>query len=108
MSRMTLLPCLIRRLAHAHRHTVAPSYRSRGTRQIFPRCKRSVNVRGRFPMGKSDNYRRFAAECMKIAHAAEDEQQRAIFVEMARSWLALAQKGETNADRDEGLDEETN
>ena len=36
-------------------------------------------------MGKSDDYRRFAAECMKIAHAAEDEQQRAVFVEMARS-----------------------
>ncbi len=59
-------------------------------------------------MGKSDDYRHFAAECMKIAHAAEDEQQRAVFVEMARSWLALAQKDEANADRGEGLDEETN
>jgi len=57
-------------------------------------------------MSRSDDYRRFAAECMKIASAAEDEQQRAIFVHMARTWLALAQKTETN--RDNGPEEETN
>ena len=59
-------------------------------------------------MSRLDGYRRFAAECMKIAHDAEDEQQRAIFVQMARAWLALAQRGETNADRAEGLEEEIN
>ena len=57
-------------------------------------------------MSRSDDYRRFAAECMKIASTAEDEQQRAIFVHMARTWLALAQKTETN--RDNGPEEETN
>jgi hypothetical protein len=56
-------------------------------------------------MSKSDDYRRFAAECMKIAHTAEDETQRAIFVQMASVWLALAQKGETHAGRDEGPEE---
>jgi hypothetical protein len=56
-------------------------------------------------MGRSDYYRRFARECMKIASTAEDEQRRAIFVQMARAWLALAQRGETNADRDGGLEE---
>jgi hypothetical protein len=59
-------------------------------------------------MSRSDDYRRFAAECLKIAHDAEDEQQRAIFVEMARAWSALAQRGETNADSAEGLEEEIN
>jgi hypothetical protein len=59
-------------------------------------------------MSRSNDYRRFAAECMKIASVAEGEQQRAIFVQMARAWLALAQKGETNTDRDEGLEEEIN
>jgi hypothetical protein len=49
-------------------------------------------------MRKSDDYRRFAAECLKIGQAAEDEQQRAIFLQMARTWLALAQKDETNPD----------
>ena len=59
-------------------------------------------------VSRSDDYRRFAAECMKIASTAEDEQRRAIFVQMARTWLALAQKAETNADRDDGKEEETN
>lgn len=56
-------------------------------------------------MSRSDVYRRFAAECLTIANAAEDEQQRAIFLQMARTWLALAQKGESDADRDEGSPE---
>jgi hypothetical protein len=29
---------------------------------------------------------------LKIGQAAEDEQQRAIFLQMARAWLALAQR----------------
>jgi len=59
-------------------------------------------------MSRLDDYRRFAAECMKIASTAEDEQRRAIFVHMARTWLALAQNIQTNADRDNGPEEETN
>jgi hypothetical protein len=57
-------------------------------------------------MDRSDDYRHFASECMKIASTAEDEQRRAIFVQMARAWLALAQRSETNASRDEGLEED--
>jgi hypothetical protein len=34
-----------------------------------------------------------------MARAAEDEQSRAIFLQMARVWFALVQKDETNADR---------
>ena len=59
-------------------------------------------------MSRSDDYRRFAAECMKIACTADDEQRRAIFVQMARAWFVLAQRGATNVDRDEGLEEEIN
>jgi hypothetical protein len=59
-------------------------------------------------MSRSDGYRRFAAECLKIAHAAEDERQRAIFVQMARAWLSLAQRAETNADCAEALYKKTN
>ena len=58
-------------------------------------------------MSGSHDYRRFATECMKIASIAEDEQRRAIFVQMARTWLAMAQKAETNGDRDNGPEEET-
>ena len=49
-------------------------------------------------MRRSDDYRRFAAECLRIGQATEDERQRALFLQMARTWLALAQKDETNAD----------
>ena len=59
-------------------------------------------------MSGSHDYRRFATECMKIASIAEDEQRRAIFVHMARTWLALAQNIETNGDRDNGPEEDTN
>jgi hypothetical protein len=56
-------------------------------------------------VSKSDEYRRFAAESLKIAQAAEDEQRRAIFLQMARAWLALAQNDEANAN---SLEDEIN
>ena len=59
-------------------------------------------------MSKSNEYRRFAAECLKIGQAAGDEQQRAIFLQMAHAWLALAQRDEANADRRERLEDEIN
>jgi hypothetical protein len=55
-----------------------------------------------------DHSTRFALAQSCTQHDTEDERQRAILVQMARTWLALAQKGATNADRAEGLDEETN
>ena len=53
-------------------------------------------------MVSSDECCRFAAECLKMARAAEDEQNRAVFLQMARVWFALVQKNETNADRNGG------
>jgi hypothetical protein len=79
---------------------------SKGTARDLSALQKTVGVRG--PMSRSDDYRRFAAECMKIACTADDEQRRAIFVQMARAWFALAQRGATNVDRDEGLEEEIN
>lgn len=43
---------------------------------------------------RSDEYRRFAAECLKIAHAAEDPHFRATFLKMAEVWLDMARKEE--------------
>jgi hypothetical protein len=37
-----------------------------------------------------------------MARTAEDEQNRAIFLRMARVWFALVQKDETNADPNGG------
>jgi hypothetical protein len=53
-------------------------------------------------MSRSDEYRRFAAECLKIAHAAEDREYRITFLKMAEVLLDLARKEEAKGDRDGG------
>jgi hypothetical protein len=53
-------------------------------------------------MSRSDENLRFTAECLKMAQTAEDEQHRTIFLQMARVGFALAQKDETNTDRNGG------
>jgi len=59
-------------------------------------------------MSRSDDYRRFATECLKIARTAEDEQNRALFLQMAQAWFALAQKDETKTDRNGGQEDQIN
>ena len=59
-------------------------------------------------MSRSDEYRRLAAECLKLEQVAEDERQRAFFLQMARAWLALAQKDETNSSCNEGPEDAIN
>jgi hypothetical protein len=39
------------------------------------------------------DYRRFAGECLQMAQRAEDKQNRAIFLQMAQAWFALAERG---------------
>lgn len=63
---------------------------------------------GGLPMSRSDEYRRFAAECLKIGQAAKAEGQRALFLEMASTWLALAQKDETSPDSHQSEEDEIN
>jgi hypothetical protein len=50
-------------------------------------------------MSGSDEYRRFAAECVKIAQATGDGQRRGVFLKMAEVWLELARKAEIKSDR---------
>ena len=51
-------------------------------------------------MSGSDEYRRFAAECVKIAQATEDGQRQAVFLKMAEVWLELARKAEITSPRE--------
>jgi len=53
-------------------------------------------------MSTSNQFCRFAAECLKLARTAEDQTNRAMFLQMARVWVALAQKEETSPDRNGG------
>jgi hypothetical protein len=50
------------------------------------RCKRQ----GVYGMGRSQEYRLFAARCLEVAHATADEQTRAVMLQMAQVWSRLA------------------
>jgi hypothetical protein len=41
-------------------------------------------------MSTSEDYRRFAAVCLEFAGAIEDQQTRAVFIQMAQVWFRLA------------------
>jgi hypothetical protein len=56
---------------------------------------------------KSDEYRRFAAECLKIAQAADDPPYRATFLKMAEVWLDMARREEAK-DGDGSSESEVN
>ena len=44
-------------------------------------------------MGRSDEYRRYAAECLEMASALHDPKARASLLYMAKVWLRLAGRG---------------
>ena len=41
-------------------------------------------------MGRSEEYRRFAAECLEMASAFDNPQARAVLLQMAQVWFRLA------------------
>lgn len=41
-------------------------------------------------MGRSDEYRRFAAECLEIVRKSKDRQTRNVLLQMAQVWSRLA------------------
>ena len=45
-------------------------------------------------MGRSDGYRRYAAECLEMASVIHDPKARATLLLMAQVWLRLAGQGE--------------
>jgi hypothetical protein len=54
-------------------------------------------------MTSSDDYRRFAKECLELARSAKDEQTRASLSQMAHVWFRLAEE-KSNASTDEKSD----
>jgi hypothetical protein len=65
----------------------------------FYRVAKRIAKIGAGGMNRSDEYRRFAAECVKIAQATEDRQRQVVFLKMAEVWLDLARKAEINSER---------
>jgi hypothetical protein len=49
-------------------------------------------------MGPADQYKRRAAECVRIAERTEDPDSKATLLQMAQTWLRLAEKAEDQAD----------
>jgi hypothetical protein len=45
-------------------------------------------------MGRADDYRRLARECLKLAQTASAEEARLTFIEMARVWTRLVDEQE--------------
>ena len=43
-------------------------------------------------MGRSDDYRRYAKECLDMANTVQDAKARASLLQMAQVWLRLAQR----------------
>lgn len=43
-------------------------------------------------MPQTDEYRRFAQECLEMSKTVQDERSRAVLIQMAQVWFRLAQK----------------
>ncbi len=52
-------------------------------------------------MRKQHEYRRFAAECLKLADASKDAATRAVLVQMASVWSRLASEEQPSDVKDE-------
>jgi hypothetical protein len=50
--------------------------------------------RGLGPMPKGEEYREFAAECLRVAHQLKDQTEKAKLIRMAQIWQELAEKSD--------------
>ena len=58
-------------------------------------------------MHRSDQYRRFAQECLEMARTSESDQTRVVLIQMAQLWFRLAEQRETDVPGHHGDDEAT-
>jgi hypothetical protein len=58
-------------------------------------------------MGRSDEYRRYAAECLEMASASHDPTSRAALLQMAQVWLRLATERELHKQKEDCRQDET-
>jgi hypothetical protein len=54
-------------------------------------------------VAKSEQYRRFAQDCLLLARAAEDQRARASLLHMAHVWFRLAEEHENEAEENNRL-----
>ena len=51
-------------------------------------------------MASTDEYRRLAAECLRIAHESQNPKDRALLLRMAESWMRLVERSESRRSTD--------
>ena len=52
------------------------------------------------PMMTADDYRKQAADCLKLLGQVGDEQGKLALIQMAQTWLRLAEQSEKNSQND--------
>jgi hypothetical protein len=54
-----------------------------------------LGARGNFRMSRAGQYRRYAAECLRLATSSDDVREKAVLLQMAEQWRELAERAET-------------
>jgi hypothetical protein len=72
---------------------------------MFGVASRWPGLGGAACVDRSDQYRRFAQECLEMARTSESEQTRVVLIQMAQVWFRLAEarqsgNGKTSRDTD--------
>jgi hypothetical protein len=50
-------------------------------------------------MVRAEEYRRYASECIRVAQRIQNPTDKAMLLDMAQKWQTLAQKAESEEDR---------
>jgi hypothetical protein len=65
---------------------------------------RYVRVGGGACVSRSEDYRRYAQECLVLARNAEDQRTQALLLHMARVWFRLAEEHENETDEKQSVE----
>jgi hypothetical protein len=71
-----------------------PPLFSIGTKRRLECCALQWGTGDGMSDSRAEQYRQYAAECLRVAQQLHDAQQRATLLEMAQRWRDLAQKAE--------------
>ena len=72
-----------------------PDQIRRESRNQFGASRIPLGPRGNFRMSRAGQYRRYAAECLRLATSSDDVREKAVLLQMAEQWRQLAERAET-------------
>jgi hypothetical protein len=62
--------------------------------------RRSPRIRLEASMGKAEQYRRYAGECIRLAQQSQHPQEKDVLLGMAAAWRRLAEHAESTSERE--------